>query len=91
MEEIKEEDKERELTDEEIDLIFTGKRPEGMLYDEYKAIRIELKKRTKQYLRGRMIHVSSWMEEVPKKDTEEKPTEYVRKTATYIKPKEDAA
>ena len=38
-----------------------------------------------------MFHVSSWLEEIPGKDTSEDKVEpkYRRVTKTYIKPKED--
>jgi hypothetical protein len=77
------------ISDEDIDLIFTGKRPDNMPYEKFRAIRSELNRYTKNRLKGTMFHVSSWPETTTDKETGEK--EYTGKviTKTYIKPKED--
>jgi len=68
---------------EDVDLILQGIRPEGMDYEEFKILRAETKKMLKGYLKGRMFHKSSWVEEIPG-------TKYIyKKTKTYVKPKED--
>lgn len=60
-----------------------GIRPEGMDFEEFKVLRAEAKKMLKGYLKGRMFHTSSWLEQIPD-------SKYLyRKTRTYIKPKED--
>jgi len=66
-----------------VDQIMMGKRPEGMDFEEFKYLRSQTNKMTKHRLKGYMFHKSSWIE--PIKDTKN----YVKKTQTYIKPKED--
>jgi len=85
--------KEYELTQEDIDTIFTGKRPEGMDYNIYKVARSQLNRATKQYLKGRMFHKSVWYEEVPKikEPSLEVPDNlqpFVDKVLDNLKPKE---
>ena len=72
------------LSDEEVDLIFKGIRPEGMDYNVFKYYKKLTNVYTKQKLRGTFKHVSSWME--PIAGTKE----FIRKTSTYIKPIENA-
>ncbi len=84
------EEKEEDVVSvEDIDLIFTGKRPDNMPYDKFRAIRSELNRYTKNRLKGNMFHVSSWFEKVPNKDTDKEEFTSKRFTRTYIKPKED--
>lgn len=80
-----------ELSQEDIDMVFTGKRPDTMPYQMFRAVRSELSKATKQRLKGTMFHVSSWLEEIPEENVSEDKIEpkYRRVTKTYIKPKED--
>lgn len=54
-----------------------------MPQNEFKFIRREIKKVLKKYLKGNTVHVSSWIEKTLKGP--------VKKTSTYIKPKEDGA
>ena len=60
-----------ELSQEDIDMVFTGKRPDNMSYQMFRAVRSELSKATKQRLKGTMLHVSSWLEEIPEETTSE--------------------
>ena len=46
------------LTPEVINQVFSGKRPEGMDYLVYKAIRKTLQKKTKEYLKGQTVYYS---------------------------------
>lgn len=76
-------EKKKDYSEEEIDLILQGIRPEGMDFEEFRVLRIKSKKLLKGYLKGRLFHKSSWLERIPD-------TEFVyRKTETYIKSKED--
>ena len=49
----------KELTTEELDLIFKGVRPEGMEYSEYKEYRKLMKSEVKKRLKGTLVFVSS--------------------------------
>ena len=77
------------LKQEDIDLIFTGKRPDDMPYEVFKVVRAELKKATKQYLKGKMVHVSSSPKLITQEDGKQEWDYSSRVTKTYIKPKED--
>jgi len=68
---------------ETIDLIIQGIRPEGMPFEEFKRLRAYSNKMKKTYLKGNMFHQSSWIEPV------EGTKYYTKKTKTYIKPEED--
>lgn len=46
------------LTPEVINQVFAGKRPEGMDYLVYKAIRKTLQDKTKSYLKGQTVYYS---------------------------------
>ena len=50
---------EKKITDDELDLIFKGIRPEGMEYSEFKEYRSLMKQQLKQRLRGRWFFISS--------------------------------
>jgi len=64
-------------------LIYNGIRPEGMSFEEFKFKRAYANKMLKTMLKGRLEHVSSWVDPI-------EGTKYYRKmTKTYIKPKED--
>ena len=70
---------EKSYSQEQIDLITKGVRPEDMDYEEFKTLRAEINKMLKGYLKGRVFHKSSWVEEIPG-------TKYIyKKTKTYIK------
>lgn len=56
-----------------------------MDYDEFKILRAETKKMLKGYLKGRMFHKSSWLEQVPDSKY------FYRRTKTYVKAEEDAS
>ena len=72
----------KELTTEELDLIFKGERPEGMEYSEYKEYRKLLKSEIKNRLKGTLVFVSS----TPEVDKDNKLTGR-RLVRTYIKEK----
>lgn len=80
-----EEKEKKSYNQEQIDLILQGIRPEGMDYDEFKILRAETKKMLKGYLKGRMFHKSSWLEQVPDSKY------FYRRTKTYVKAEEDAS
>ena len=67
------------LSDEVVDSIFKGIRPEGMGYNVFKYYQRLTNAYTKQKLKGTFKHVSSWIEPV------EGTKEFVKKTDTYIK------
>ena len=69
------------LSDEVVDSIFKGIRPEGMGYNVFKYYQRLTNAYTKQKLKGSFKHVSSWLESIEGT----KPTKYVKKTDTYIK------
>lgn len=70
------------LSQEDVDLIFKGIRPDNMEYEAFRYYRRIASAYYKQKLKGNFIHVSSWMEPI------EGTKEFIRKTSTYIKPKE---
>lgn len=72
------------VTAEEQEMIFTGKRPEGMRFDVFDKVRNDLKRATKLYKGGKYKHLSVWVEDVKDKDGNKIP---VRKSNTYVKPK----
>ena len=76
------------VSQEDIDLIFTGKRPDNMPYEVYKAIRSELKKATKTHLKGKMFHVSSSPELITQENGKQEWDFTKKVTKTYIKPKD---
>ena len=47
------------ITDEELDLIFKGIRPEGVEYSEFKEYRSLMKRQLRDNLRGRWFFISS--------------------------------
>ena len=49
----------KEITTEELDLIFKGIRPDGMDYTEFKEYKNLLYKEMKKRLRGQLVFVSS--------------------------------
>ena len=67
------------LSDEVVDSIFKGIRPEGMGYNVFKYYQRLTNAYNKQKLKGTFKHVSSWIEPV------EGTKEFVKKTDTYIK------
>jgi hypothetical protein len=73
-----------EVTREEIDSIVSGVRPKDMDFELFKKLRKQLKYGIKGYLKGRYFFVASTI--APK---EEGSKEFIRHTATYIKPKEE--
>lgn len=72
------------FSDEEVDLISKGIRPDSMDYNIFKYYRKLANNYVKVYLKGKYKHVSSWIEPV------EGTKEFIRKTSTYIKPIENA-
>lgn len=57
-----------------------GERPEGMDFEKFKFLRALVKKMQKNYKKGQMLHLSSWLEPI-------EGTKYERRvTKTYIKP-----
>jgi hypothetical protein len=70
-------------TQQQMDaLIYNGIRPEGMPFEEFKFKRAYANKMLKTALKGKLEHVSSWIDPI-------EGTKYYRKmTKTYIKPKE---
>ena len=73
-----------ELTEEHLDEIFKGKRPEGMDYTEFKEYKNLLYKEMKKRLRGQLVFVSSTPELEDGKPTGR------RLVRTYKPSKEDA-
>jgi hypothetical protein len=70
---------------DDLDEIFKGLRPRLMDVEDFKYISKILKKETKRYLRGRMVHLSKvsntmWEEYV--KDEQYKP---IQRGRTYVK------
>ena len=76
----------KELTQEDLNKLFTGERPEGMDFNEYKKYRSIMNKSLRNRLKGSWHFISSTPEETNEKVREE-PTRRI--TKTYIKPKED--
>lgn len=77
-----------EVSEEDLSFIFRGMRPRLMDFDDFCAIRTQLKKELKQYLKGEIIHLSRVTDEVWYeycKDMEYKP---IQKGKTYVKNKE---
>ena len=72
------------LSDEAVDSIFKGVRPEGMEYNVFKYYQRLANNYTKQKLKGTFKHVSSWIEPI------EGTKDFIRKTSTYVKPVENA-
>ena len=68
-----------------VDQIMKGERPEGMDYQEFRFLRAEVNKMTKRRLKGEMFHKSYWIEPVEGTKT------FIKKTKTYIKPKENVS
>lgn len=66
----------------EVDQIMRGERPEGMDYEKFKYLRSQVKKMQKNYLKGQIEHLSSWIEPV------EGTKMYRRMYKTYVKTKE---
>ena len=50
---------EQKITNEDLDLIFKGIRPEGMEYSEFKEYRSLMKSEVKKRLKGTLVFVSS--------------------------------
>lgn len=73
----------KDLIEEDLNKIFTGERPEGMDFNEYKKYRAIMNKSLRNRLKGNWYFISSTPE--MKDDV---PTGR-RITKTYIKPKED--
>lgn len=72
----------KDLTQEDLNKLFTGERPEGMEYSEYKEYRKLLKSEIKNRLKGTLVFVSS----TPEIDKDNKLTGR-RLVRTYIKEK----
>jgi hypothetical protein len=68
------------LSDDEVDSIMRGIRPEGMDFEDFKMYRREFNKRVKNHLNGRWFFVSSTLV------TGEDGIRY-RETKTYVKEK----
>ena len=74
------------VTKEELDYLTSGVRPPDMEFEKYKKLRKAIKNGIKGYLKGRYFFISSNL--VPlNKASENEPSKYVRKTATYVKEK----
>jgi len=53
-----------EVAEEDLLFIFKGMRPRLMDIDDFKAVRNQLQKELKQYLKGELIHLSKVTDEV---------------------------
>ena len=74
------EEKSSPYTQEQVDQLMRGERPEGMDFEKFKFLRALVKKMQKNYKKGQMLHLSSWLEPI-------EGTKYERRvTKTYIKP-----
>jgi fructose-1-phosphate kinase PfkB-like protein len=82
----------KDLNSDTINSVFAGKRPEGMDYLVYKALRKTLNNKTRQYLKGNLFYNSGrGMQKVPAKEAdlvkdEESGIKFVKATP-YIKSK----
>ena len=74
------------ITKEELDYLVSGIRPPDMEFERYKKLRKEIKNGIKGYLKGRYFFISTNLVP-PNKASENEPSKYVRKTATYVKEK----
>lgn len=70
-----------ELTQENINQLVSGVRPEGMEFETFKRLRKSVKQGIKGYLEGRYFFISTNIQNIGN----ERNPQYVRKTATYRK------
>lgn len=75
----------RQITQDEIDSILKGIRPDDMEFIAFKKLRALMNRTVKGHLRGKLFFKSVHMEPVKQEDGT---TKYRRNTATYVKEKE---
>jgi len=78
-----------EVPIDDLDYIFKGMRPRLMPYDDYKYVRMVLKKENELYLKGQIVHLSKvydavWKEYVKEHGIKENIHQRGR---TYVKPR----
>lgn len=74
-----------ELTEEHLDEIFKGKRPEDIDFELYKGVRRSFRKALNKHLRGKFMFISNTPEIVTSEDGKKEFNYDKRYTKTYIK------
>ena len=73
------------ITDEELDLIFKGIRPEDVDFELYKGIRRSFRKALNKHLKGKFMFISNTPEVIETEDGKKEFNYDKRYTKTYIK------
>lgn len=77
------------LTEEHLDEIFKGKRPEDVDFELYKDIRRSFRKALNKHLKGKFMFISNTPEIIESEDGKKEFNYDKRYTKTYIKEKKD--
>ena len=74
-----------ELTEEHLDEIFKGIRPEDVDFELYKGVRRSFRKTLNRHLKGKFMFISNTPEVITKEDGSKEFNYDKRYTKTYIK------
>jgi hypothetical protein len=76
------------IDDDDLNYIFKGYRPRALALEDFKQVRRVLKKELKQYLKGRLVHVSKVNDAVWAEYTKDMKYKPKQKGNTYVKARE---
>jgi len=76
-----------ELSKEQLDEIFSGKRPEDIDFELYKAVRKSFRGVLNKHLRGKFMFISNTPEIITSEDGKKEFNYEKRYTQTYVKEK----
>jgi hypothetical protein len=80
-----------EVSTGDLEYIFKGMRPRLMSPEDFRAIRIQLKKELAHYLKGELIHLSKVSDEVWANYTKDMKHKPKQKGHTYVKKQETSS